>query len=87
MHPYNFEPIFFFLSGQNFFGQIIVRNPKTTDSKTLQHKYLTCWMILEQKRTMPCADNFWDINCAHPKINTPTSVGEGEDTCPNTCDE
>ena len=36
---------------------------------------------------MPCAENFWDINCAHPKINTPASVGEGEDTCPNTCYE
>ena len=37
MHPYNFEPISF---AKTYFGQIIVRNPKTADSKTIQHKYL-----------------------------------------------
>ena len=34
MHPYNFEPISL---AKTHFGQIIVRNPKTTDSKTVQH--------------------------------------------------
>ena len=37
MHPYNFEPISF---AKSYFGQIIVRNPKTADSKTVQCKYL-----------------------------------------------
>ena len=37
MHPYNFESISF---AQMYFGQIIVRHPKTADSKTVQHEYL-----------------------------------------------
>ena len=37
MHPYNFEPISF---AKTYFGQIIVRNPKTANSKTVQHEYL-----------------------------------------------
>ena len=48
MHPYNFEPIS--LAKTHHFGQIIVRNPQTTDSKTVQHEYLMCWTILEQTR-------------------------------------
>ena len=36
MHPYNFESISF---AKTYFGKIIVRNPKTVDSKTIQHKY------------------------------------------------
>ena len=37
MHPYNFEPISF---SKTYFGQIIIRNPKTANSKTVQHEYL-----------------------------------------------
>ena len=37
MHPYNFESISF---AKTYFGQIIVRHPKTANSKTVQHKYL-----------------------------------------------
>ena len=36
---------------------------------------------------MPCVENLWDINCAHPKINTLNSEGEGEGSYPNMCDE
>ena len=35
MHPYNFETISL---TKNPFGQIIVRNPKTADSKAIQHE-------------------------------------------------
>ena len=42
MHPYNFESIFFSLAKTSF-GQVIVRNPKTTNTKTVQHESLTCW--------------------------------------------
>ena len=44
MHPYNFEPIFY---QKPHFEHIIVRNPKTTDSMTVQHECSTCWMIVE----------------------------------------
>ena len=36
MHPYNFESISF---AKTYFGQIIVRHPKTANSKTVQHEY------------------------------------------------
>ena len=36
MHPYNFEPIFY---QKPHFEHIIVRNPKTTDSRTVQHMF------------------------------------------------
>ena len=45
VHPYNFEPIS--PAKTYILGIIIVRNPKTTDSRTVQHDYSMCWMIVE----------------------------------------
>ena len=58
MHPYNFEPT---SPAKTYFGQIIVRKPQTANSKTVQHEYLTCWMILERTKDSALYQNFWDI--------------------------
>ena len=48
MHPYNFEPIS--PAKTYILGIIIVRNPKTTDSMTVQQDYSICWTIMEQTK-------------------------------------
>ena len=70
MHPYNFESISF---AKTYFVQIIVRHPKTADSKTIQHKYLDmCGQFWNEQGTVPCAETFGILNVhklltTHPK--------------------
>ena len=45
MHPYNFEPNS--LAKPYFSWANYCKKPQTANSKTVQHKYLMCWTILE----------------------------------------
>ena len=84
MHPYNFESLF--LLPKALFWAHYCKKPQNYRFQDHPTRIFKCvGRFWNEQGTMPCAENFWDINCAHPKINTLNSEDEG--SYPNTCDE